>query len=323
MLSRLTGFTLTGVVSAGYLYDPMDRQSQKDVGGTKTRFIYNGLQRIAEYDGTAGTLNTRFVYATGLDEPVVEVSAGGTKTFFHRDRLGSIIARTDNSGAVTQRYAYGPFGESAVLVGTSFGFTGQRYDAESSMYYYKARYYSQDIGRFVQPDVIGYADGLNLYSYAQNQPLNFVDSLGLASDGGEWHPPMAPPYDGPSDPSLSNYGRGLNPYSVHNDNGLLNYGNGPYGYSVHNDSGLLNYGRGNTNEGGYPTEIIAGNKTDKYDVPWSSVFDKDLESHPNPYNDLNPQVDREFLNEQKYGEPARRRGTNRGDFGLNRSQNVA
>lgn len=178
VLNRFISAVKSGV-SASYLYDPMDRQSQKNVGGTKTRFIYNGLQRIAEYDGTAGTLNTRFVYATGLDEPIVEVLSGGTKTFFHRDRLGSIIARTNNSGAVTQRYEYGPYGESSALSGTSFGYTGQRYDAESGLYNYKARYYSPGIGRFLQPDLIGYAGGLNLNAYAGHQPLNMIDPLGL------------------------------------------------------------------------------------------------------------------------------------------------
>ncbi len=187
VLNQLISAVKSGV-SASYLYDPMNRQSQKNVGGTKTRFIYNGLQRIAEYDGTSGTLNTRFVYATGLDEPVVEISSGGTKTFFHRDRLGSIIARTNNSGAVTQRYEYGPYGESAALAGTSFGYTGQRYDAESGLYNYKARYYTPAIGRFLQPDVIGYADGLNLYAYVGNQPVNLVDPFGLASDGSTGNP---------------------------------------------------------------------------------------------------------------------------------------
>lgn len=181
VLNRLTGAVKTGV-SAAYLYDPMDRQVQKDVGGTKTDFIYDGLQRIAEYDGSTGGLNTRFVYAIGLDEPVVEVDSGGTKTYFHRDKLGSVIARTNRSGAVTHRYEYGPYGESAALSGTSFGFTGQRYDAESGLYNYKARYYSPTIGRFLQPDVIGYADGLNLYEYVKNQPVNFVDAMGFAGE---------------------------------------------------------------------------------------------------------------------------------------------
>lgn len=187
VLNRLISAAKTGV-SASYLYDPSDRQLQKDFDGTKTRFIYDGLQRIAEYDGTSDALNTRFVYATGLDEPVVEVTSAGTKSYFHRDQLGSIVARTDNSGAVTNRYEYGPYGESAALSGTTFGFTGQRYDAESGLYFYKSRFYSPAIGRFLQPDIIGYSGGLNLYEYVGNDPVNFVDLLGFAGsdsdDGG-------------------------------------------------------------------------------------------------------------------------------------------
>jgi len=183
VLNRLNSAVKTGV-SASYIYDPMDRQVQKNVGGSKTNFVYSGLQRIAEYDGSTGDLNTRFVYATGLDEPVVEVDSGGTKTFFHRDRLGSIIARTNGGGAVVDRYEYGPYGESAALSGTRFGFTGQRHDVESGLYNYKARYYSPVIGRFLQPDLIGYADGLNLYVYVKNQPLNLIDPFGLAAGGG-------------------------------------------------------------------------------------------------------------------------------------------
>lgn len=179
--NRLTSASKSGV-SASYLYDPLNRQSQKTVGSTKTRYIYNGAQRIAEYNGTSGALITRFVYAKGLDEPVVEVSSGGTKSFFHADRQGSVIAKTDNTGAVTQRNDFGPFGESNPLSGVSFGYTGQRYDAESGLYYYKTRYYSPSIGRFLQPDTIGYGAGLNMYAYVNNQPMDHTDPLGTDPD---------------------------------------------------------------------------------------------------------------------------------------------
>jgi len=183
ILNRLISAAKSGV-SASYLYDPMSRQSQKDVDGVKTQFVYDGLQRIAEYDGVSGSLNTRFVYAAGFDEPVVEVTEGGTKSFFHSDQLGSIVAKTDSSGAVTNRYEYGPYGESTLLTGTAFGFTGQRFDAETGLYNYKLRYYSPSIGRFLQPDPIGYFDDLNVYSYVGNQPTNFTDPLGLAGGAG-------------------------------------------------------------------------------------------------------------------------------------------
>jgi len=97
VLNRLISAAKTGV-SASYLYDPMDRRCQKTVGSVKTRFVFDGLQRIADYDGTSGDLNTRYIYGVGLDEPIFEVSSSGTKKIYHRDSLGSVIALTDAGG---------------------------------------------------------------------------------------------------------------------------------------------------------------------------------------------------------------------------------
>ena len=58
-------------------------------------------------------------------------------------------------------------------------FSGRRYDAESGLYYYRARMYSPAIGRFLQPDTIGYWDSMNLYQYCLNNPVNWIDPLGL------------------------------------------------------------------------------------------------------------------------------------------------
>lgn len=171
-----------GIVSASYVYDPMHRQIQKNVDGTKTRFAYFGWRRLADYDGTSDTLQNRYIYGANLDEPLITVSSGGTLTYMHADTLGSIVALTDNTGAVTDRFAYSPFGESASVPGTSFGFTGQRFDPETGLYYYKYRYYSPKLGRFLQPDPIGFTtDDLNLYTYVQNNPLTLIDPLGLQS----------------------------------------------------------------------------------------------------------------------------------------------
>jgi RHS repeat-associated protein len=82
---------------------------------------------------------------------------------------------------VVNRYTYGPFGESAVLAGTTHGYTGQRYDSETGLYYYKMRHYSPKTGRFLQPDPIGMAGGMNLYAYCSNAPLTASDSTGLVS----------------------------------------------------------------------------------------------------------------------------------------------
>ncbi len=78
------------------------------------------------------------------------------------------------------KYQYSPFGETPSLSGTIFGFTGQRYDSEIGLYNYKARYYAPAVGRFIQPDPLGYGAGdMNLQCYVGNDPLNMVDPLGL------------------------------------------------------------------------------------------------------------------------------------------------
>lgn len=176
--NHLTSASKTGT-SASYVYDPVHRQAQKDVGGTKTRFIYDLLRRIAEYDGS-GNLVTRFVYGVDLDEMLLEVDSAGTITYYSNNHQNSVIAVTPSTGVVSNRYDYSPFGLSGSMSGTSHGFTGQRFDSETGLYYYKARYYSPEIGRFLQPDPIGYGAGdLNLYGYTGNDPIGFIDPLGL------------------------------------------------------------------------------------------------------------------------------------------------
>ena len=57
-------------------------------------------------------------------------------------------------------------------------FTGREYDAETGLYYYRARYYSPDIGRFLQVDPFDYMDGSNVYKYVRNNPINLADPWG-------------------------------------------------------------------------------------------------------------------------------------------------
>ena len=147
--------------SASYVYDGLHRQIQKTVGTVKTRYYYGGTQRLSDYDGTAGTLQNRYIYGTAPDEALIEISSAGVATYLHADRSGSIIATTNSSGAVVSATNYGPYGEGTPPTGMSFGFNGQRFDPETGLYYYKRRYYSPLIGRFLQTDPLGYRAVLN------------------------------------------------------------------------------------------------------------------------------------------------------------------
>jgi RHS repeat-associated protein len=165
--------------SVSYDYDADHRQIQKTVGSTSSYYVYSRWQRIADYAGSGtGALQNRYVYGDKPDEPLIAVSSAGVLTYLHADRIGSIIATTNSSGAVVNKNLYSALGENAP-VGTTFGFTGQRFDSDTGLYYYKRRYYSPVIGRFLQPDPIGYDGGLNLYTYVRNDPLNRIDPTGM------------------------------------------------------------------------------------------------------------------------------------------------
>jgi RHS repeat-associated protein len=177
--NHLTAASETGT-SVSYVYDGLHRQAQKTVGTTETRYIYSGWQRIADYNGSTGALENRYVYGIGLDEPLIQVTSAGVLTFYHANHQGSIIGVSNSSGAIANKNVYGPFGETT-LSGTTFGFTGQRYDSESNLYYYKYRVYSPSIGRFLQPDPMQYLNGLNLYTYVKDAPLDRDDLKGLSA----------------------------------------------------------------------------------------------------------------------------------------------
>jgi RHS repeat-associated protein len=181
-----------GSIFATYTYDPLLRQGKKTVGSVSTQYIYAGWRRIADYDGDTGTLQNRYVYGSGLDEPLIQINSAGAVSFFHHDRVGSVVAISDATGVVTNQYKYSAYGESSGLSGSSYGFQGQRYDSETGLYYFKHRYYSSKLGRFLQPDPIGYDGGGNLYQFANNAPTVFSDPLGLdvwLTGPSQWDPP--------------------------------------------------------------------------------------------------------------------------------------
>ncbi|MEM7391661.1 MAG: RHS repeat-associated core domain-containing protein, partial [Verrucomicrobiota bacterium] len=115
--------------------------------------------------------------------------------YFHADDQFNVMALTDATGDVVERYEYGDFGRPLFfdgagvsigqsLVGNPYLFTGRRYDNETGFYYYRARYMEPRSGRFTTRDPLGYIDGLNLFAYVGQNPFRWLDPFGF--EKGSW-----------------------------------------------------------------------------------------------------------------------------------------
>lgn len=173
------GFGGTDILGE-YKYDAMGRRVEKDANENDvTRYVYGGNNVIAELDGdSSNTLEYRYIYGPGVDQPIARVSynSGIDIDYYFYDGQGNVIAFDGDSA--TEEYTYDPYGNVDDLTGNVYRYTGRRIDAETGYYYYRARYYDPGQGRFLSADPIGYGDGLNMYAYVGNDPMNYRDPSG-------------------------------------------------------------------------------------------------------------------------------------------------
>jgi len=120
-------------------------------------------------------------------------AASGTLTVAHCDEYGSVVALTSENGTVLHTACYGPNGQDWGATGTNptpFAWLGGHgvqkvavSDHLGPLYLTRYRLYSASLQRFLSPDPLGLVGGLNLYAYAEGDPLTYIDPLGLKADG--------------------------------------------------------------------------------------------------------------------------------------------
>ena len=165
------------VTVVSYKYDALGRRIAKETQTEATKYIYDRDHILLEFN-TDDLLGAKYVTSQLTDEVMFMERPKGPHTkenfsrqryYYHRDQLGSVTEVTNSVGEVIQRYVYDSFGrvklfgeDGLEITSTSsnylenpFAFTGREYDSETGLYYYRARYYNPDTGRFLSEDPIG------------------------------------------------------------------------------------------------------------------------------------------------------------------------
>jgi RHS repeat-associated protein len=182
--NRLTQVTLPGTGgTVTFKYDPFGRRIYKSSSSGTSVFAYDGDNLIEEAN-SSGAVVGRYVQTQNIDEPLA-MQRGGATSFYEADGLGSVTSLSNTAGALAQTYTFDSFGKQTASSGSltnSFQYTGREFDSETSLYYYRARYYDPLTGRFLSEDpwdADPMYDDSDLYVYVGNSPTNFVDPLGL------------------------------------------------------------------------------------------------------------------------------------------------
>jgi RHS repeat-associated protein len=183
----------TAIGGYSFTYDGEDRLKTSTINSATTTYSYDGEGRRVKK--VSPTETRVYVYdAQGqLAAEYGPLAPVGGRQFLTADHLGSTRLVTNSTGQRLECHDYLPFGEEltinrdscyAASASLTLKFTGKERDSESGLDYFGARYFSSQQGRFTSPDA-PFADqhpddpqSWNLYAYARNNPLTFVDDTG-------------------------------------------------------------------------------------------------------------------------------------------------
>ena len=180
----------TGGSTYSYGYDALGRRVKEEVDGSQRHFLLNGPNVVSEITDTGNRID--FTHGPWVDEVLGETLSTQSgdlqhSKFYHHDDLGSVTAWSDDSGALDGARHYSPFGAVTATQGGiegRYGFTGRESD-ETGLYYYRARYYDPELGRFTSVDPVGSSflvpRTLNGFDYAFSNPGKYRDPSGQSA----------------------------------------------------------------------------------------------------------------------------------------------
>lgn len=188
---------LVGIDDVALTYNGLGDLTTRSEGGGTIHYYYNyalGLTPIvAEKDEATGQFLRYYIWTPGGKLLyMIDASAGNAVRFYHFDRAGSTLALTDDSGALTDAYAYDSYGNLLEHTGGSdqrFRYVGQygvRWEPAGGLYHMRVRYYDPATARFLTRDPvwprIADPQTLSPYQYAAAAPTMWIDPTGLNDD---------------------------------------------------------------------------------------------------------------------------------------------
>ena len=182
-----------------HIYTPVSLTQVDYIKAETTGYTYDNSGRLVSErcvsvynDNSTETKEFTYLYdESGIVGTMLSKNgATATPYYYRRNLQGDVIGIYNTAGTKVGGYAYDAWGNCTVTLNTNgiavhnpIRYRGYYYDEGTKLYYLNARYYCPELHRFISPDDTSYLDpetpnGLNLYAYCNNDPVNYADPSG-------------------------------------------------------------------------------------------------------------------------------------------------